>query len=208
MRRQWLEHINRDSKRLSSIVDQMLNVSRIQSGKLTVRLEHIKLRGVIDEVLHGLRPTTPRHTLVTEIPADLPRAVADRDKVFQVLVNLISNGIKYSPNGGQVTIRAKVDMDGGRVVVEVEDQGIGIAGDDLNGLFTTFHRVRRPETELIRGTGLGLYIVKGLVELMGGRVWVDSKLNEGSTFSFSLRAAKSHSIVPSRNGAAQRRREA
>ena len=112
--------------------------------------------------------------------------VADRDKLVQVLVNLLSNAIKYSPKGGEVAVAARHELERGRVVVSVKDQGIGIAPEDQERLFTTFTRIRRPETEGVRGTGLGLYIVKGLVELMHGEIWLESELNKGSTFYIAL----------------------
>ena len=123
------------------------------------------------------------------IPPDVPNVVADRDKLTQVLINLLSNAIKYSSGGGSVTISARQERE--RVVLSVADQGIGIAPEDQQKLFTTFHRIHRPETQGVRGTGLGLYIVKALVEAMQGEIWLESTLNKGSTFFFSLPTAMS-----------------
>ena len=182
----WLERVHQNSQILSAIVDDMLDVSRIQSGVLALDLERVSLDGIIDEVLAGIRPETDRHEFVVEIPGDIPEVVADREKLAQVIINLATNAIKYSPEGGQVTISANHEEDRERVVVEVADQGVGIAPKDQEQLFSTFHRIRRPETEGVRGTGLGLSIVKGLAGLMGGDVWVKSELNEGSSFFFSI----------------------
>ena len=185
-RREWLERIYQNSRVLSAIVDDMLDVSRIQSGKLALNMAHLELRDVVDDVLAGLRPENKLHEFLIEIPADTPKVVADREKLDQVFINLLTNAVKYSPHGGPVTISARHEGDRERVVVEVADRGIGIAPEDREQLFTAFHRIRRTETQGIRGTGLGLSIVSGLVQMMRGEVWVDSELDRGSSFFFSL----------------------
>ena len=185
-RREWAEKIYRNSKVLSAIVDDMLNVSRIQSGKLQLDLGHLELYSVVDEVVAVIRPETNVHEFLIEIPADTPLVVADREKLDQVLINLFTNAVKYSPEGGPITISARHEQEHDRVVVEVADKGIGIAPEDREQLFSTFHRISRPETQGIKGTGLGLSIVNGLVRMMRGEVWVESSLDEGSRFSFSL----------------------
>ncbi len=98
----------------------------------------------------------------------------------------MTNAVKYSPDGGAITVSAKEDSNNSRIVVEVADEGMGIAQENLDQLTTSFHRISRPETERIRGTGLGLSIVKGLAKLMRGDAWVKSELNVGSSFFFSL----------------------
>lgn len=103
-----------------------------------------------------------------------------------MLTNLLQNAVKYSPKGRNVTVSAQSHPDTKHVVIAVSDQGIGIAPEDQKTLFTPFHRVQRSETAGIRGTGLGLYIVKEYVTLMNGEVWVESELNKGSTFYIAL----------------------
>ncbi len=102
------------------------------------------------------------------------------------MINLLDNSIKYSPNGSRIQVSAKHDVDQGRVVVGVSDQGIGIAPEDQESIFSTMFRVGRPETESTSGFGMGLYIVKEFLGLMGGEIWVESQLDEGSTFYFSV----------------------
>ena len=187
-RRKWLNRIHQDSQRLASLVDEMLNVSRIQSGKLTVNLENVVLQSFIEEVIEGVSSITDKHKFMVDIPPDLPPVSADRHKLAQVLVNLVDNAGKYSPDGGLITISAYLEQASHRIVTIVSDQGIGISPEDQRELFSTFRRIRQPETESIGGTGLGLYIVKGLVELMHGEVWVESTVGEGSTFLFSIPA--------------------
>jgi signal transduction histidine kinase len=129
-----------------------------------------------------IRESTDKHEFVTDIEPDLPDALVDRDKFGQVLGNLLSNAVKYSPNGGRITISAHDEPQRHRIVVSVADEGIGIGSEDKDLLFTTFHRIQRPETRGIRGSGLGLYIAKEWTEAMGGEIWLESKLNKGSTF--------------------------
>ncbi|MBF8266171.1 MAG: histidine kinase, partial [Dehalococcoidia bacterium] len=104
----------------------------------------------------------------------------------QVLYNLIDNAAKYSPEGGPVVILAKKADNGNQAIISVSDKGLGIPDDEMPKLFTRFHRVYRPEVNAIRGTGLGLSIVKSLIEMMGGEVWADSKVNQGSNFYIAL----------------------
>ena len=185
--RDWLNRIHQNSQVLSAIVDDMFNLSKIQTGKLAVNIERLALSGLVDEVLAGIEPDTDgRHVLEKAIPSDIPQVVADREKLTQVLINLVTNAVKYSPDGGTLTISARHEAERRRVIVAVADQGMGIAPEDLDDLFSSFHRISRPETQGIRGTGLGLSIVKGLVGLMGGEVWVKSELNKGSSFFFTV----------------------
>lgn len=184
-RREWLQYIHRDIQRLALIVEDLLNISRIQSGRIKVEVEPLDLA----EIVAGLsivKASTQRHPIQLFIPKNLPLVAADQQKLTQILNNLVDNAIKYSPDGGTVTIRGCYEADNDRVVVSVQDQGIGIADEDRQRLFTMFHRISRPETQGIRGTGLGLYIVKEMVELMHGEIWLESKLNQGTRFSFSL----------------------
>ena len=188
VRQSWVNAIYEESLHITTIVDDMLNVARIQSGKMHVDAEMIDVIEIVSEVGQTISDMSPEHT-IDVLPADgLAPAIADRFKLAQVLTNLMENAIKYTPAGGRVTVGARHDAVAGRIVVSVTDTGIGISADDSDRLFTTFHRIRRPETDKIKGTGLGLYIVKALVELMGGEVWLESQLNVGTTFFFSLPA--------------------
>ncbi|MBI4339148.1 MAG: GAF domain-containing protein [Chloroflexi bacterium] len=185
-RQEWLGNIHRSSKRLIRIVEDLLDVSRIQTGKLSVELAQVSLRDVVDDVATYIRTTTDKHSLTLEVDEALPLVTADREKLGQVLTNLLENAVKYSPRGGRIRVGATYSPALGCVVVSVADEGIGIAPEDIGGLFSSFNRIRSKETEGIGGTGLGLFIVKQIVELMHGQVWVESRLGQGSTFSFSL----------------------
>ena len=129
---------------------------------------------------------TEARSIVVDVPDSLPTAVADADKLAQVVDNLVSNAIKYSPSGGTICISARHERKLNRIVVSVADGGIGISDEEQEHLFTTFQRIYRTETQGVRDAGLGLYIVKGFFELMHGTVWVESRLNEGSAFQFAL----------------------
>ncbi|MBI2170565.1 MAG: hypothetical protein HYU30_00865 [Chloroflexi bacterium] len=123
-RREWLERIHKDSERLSKILDDLLTFSRVQSGRLAVRREKLEISLVIQEMMGYVSATTNRHTLKVDAPPRLPPVVADKDKLTQVFVNFLSNAIKYSPKGGQITISVSEDTPKQRLVVGVADQGI------------------------------------------------------------------------------------
>jgi signal transduction histidine kinase len=189
-RQEWLELVHRESQKIAAIVDDLLNISRIQAGNLRTNMESVSLLEVAEEALTNIRRITDRHEFMVDIPPTIPNTWADRGKLCEVFVNLLDNAVKYSPLGGLITISARHEPEQEWVVVSVADQGIGISPKDQEYLFTTFHRIRRPETEGIRGTGLGMYIVKSLVELMRGAVWLKSELNTGTTFFFTLPASR------------------
>ncbi len=190
-RRAWLDLILHEARRMTDIVEDMLNISRIQSGKIAVNLEPVSIEEIAEKVVSVIQPTSTNHTLVVHAQSQVPPALADKEKLAQVLVNLLSNAVKYSPKGGEVTLTAAYLPANAEVRIAVTDNGIGISKEDQERLFTSFTRIRRPETQAIRGTGLGLYIVKGLVELMHGRIWVESEVNKGSTFYVALPVAPS-----------------
>ncbi len=185
-RKEWLQRIYTDSRRIMDVINDVLDVSRIQTGTLSFTPEPVVLTQVIEDALAAITPITEVHQFAVEVGPDIPELVTDRLKLLQVLVNLLSNAVKYSPRGGPVTVAARLDLVHQEVVVSVADRGIGIAPEDMGRLFSSFERISRPETVAVRGTGLGLYIVKGLVELLGGRVWAESQLNHGSVFYFTV----------------------
>jgi signal transduction histidine kinase len=190
-RKQWLKNIHDNSRRMSTMVDDLLNVSRIQSGKIRMNLTGVSLADVLEGILALIKESTGKHEFITDIESNLPDMLVDRDKFSQVIVNLLSNAIKYSPNGGRITLSAHRDPQRSFIVVSVADEGIGIGPEDKASLFTTFHRIQRPETQDIRGSGLGLYIAKEWTEAMGGEIWLDSELNKGSTFFVAVPMQKS-----------------
>ncbi len=187
--RRRLERVYDAGKRISEMVNDLLNVTRIQSGRITLKLEPVSVIDVAEEKLSLAREITTQHQFRLDVNGTFPQARVDRDKFGQIIWNLLSNAIKYSPNGGVISVSIKEDQVAHHVTLSVIDQGIGIASSDKESLFKTFHRIQRPETVSIRGSGLGLYIVKEWAEAMGGSVRLESELNKGSTFSVSVPSA-------------------
>ncbi len=185
-KKRWVKKILDNGQRLSSMVDDLLNVSRIQSGKVGLTLEKVRLSEVLEEALSLAKEYTDKHEFVVDIEPDLPVVLIDRDKLGQVVGNLLSNAVKYSPNGGRITLSVHNELEKHQIVISITDEGIGISPADKESLFTTFHRIQRPETQGIRGSGLGLYIAKEWTEAMGGKIWLESELNKGSTFFLAI----------------------
>ena len=173
--------INRESERLTRLVENVLDAARIEAGRLPTRPRTIALQPIVDEALRVLRGRPgPRFRL--DLPKNLPPILADPDRLRQVLDNLLSNAVKYGPPDGAVVLRAR--RQGDNVRISVADQGPGIPAEHLPRLFDRFHRVEGERGP--GGTGLGLYITRNLVELMGGTIEVESRLGHGTTFSFTL----------------------
>jgi signal transduction histidine kinase len=179
--RQAAETINRESERLTRLVDNVLDAARIEAGRLPTYPKPISLVEVIGEAL-GVLHARPGPRFRVEVPSDLPLVKADPDRLRQVLDNLFSNAVKYGPPEGVVRVRAQRDGDLARIAVS--DQGPGIPSEHLPRLFDRFHRVGGENAP--GGTGLGLFISNSLVELMGGRMQVSSRPGRGSSFSFTL----------------------
>jgi signal transduction histidine kinase len=182
----YLEKVYTSSKRLSLLIKDLLSVSRIESGRMTFNFQAVDLHKLITETLDQLHIMASSKGLILRYDAPthpLGAVRADPDRCAQVLVNLISNAIKYS-NEGAVTIKAR-SLRGG-VVVEVKDNGIGISKEQQSHLFEKFYRVDSPETAGIGGTGLGLYITRSIIEHMDSAIHVSSEIGEGTTISFSL----------------------
>lgn len=190
-RKTWAKYVFDAAGKLAAIVDDLLNVTRIQSGKTKFKIEATDLYYILEEQLEMVQQSTDKHEFIVNIEPDLPRALVDRDKFGHVVLNLLTNAIKYSPNGGHITISASFDPELNRIIVVVADEGMGISSVDGESLFTTFHRIQRPETMGISGSGLGLYIAKEWTEAMGGDIWLQSELNKGSKFFIGIPAQKS-----------------
>jgi two-component system, OmpR family, phosphate regulon sensor histidine kinase PhoR len=184
---QFAESIVREADRMTVLADDLLDLAKIESGHKAVNGEKADLHKLTQDILMRLSPSAGQRSieLTSEVPAS-EIVQADSDSVIQILCNLVDNAIKYSHDGGNVTVRSR-RMDN-RVVISVADNGIGISKDDLPRVFERFYRVDRARSRQSGGTGLGLSIVKHLVELHGGTVSVTSEVDKGTTFSFSLQA--------------------
>jgi two-component system phosphate regulon sensor histidine kinase PhoR len=185
MQTEFYRIIDTECDRLVRLISDLLNLSRIESGRsLELVLVEADLARLINRAVEAQRSYTSSHEFEVIIADYLPRITADQDKVEQMLTNLLSNAIKYSPDGGKITIHARTV--GANVAVSVSDQGLGIPPDHLGKLFTRFHRVDSRDTRKQYGTGIGLYLVKHLVEAHKGEITVESTLGVGSTFTFVL----------------------
>ena len=178
--------IDTECDRLVRLINDLLNLSRIESGRaLDLVLTDFDLGDLIGRVVDSQRSYTDRHQFDIVVQPDLPRVTADRDKIDQVLTNLLSNAIKYSPDGGPISVYAR-DIGDAKISVSVSDQGIGIPDEQIGRLFTRFHRVDSRDSRKQYGTGIGLYLVKHLIEAHKGEVSVRSVIGQGSTFTFVL----------------------
>jgi two-component system phosphate regulon sensor histidine kinase PhoR len=195
-RRTFLGYIASESERLTRIVDQLLNVARLDTGDLQVNLAPTDVRAVVSEVVHVAEqaPNGNEHHFVVDLPEEPLDAEVDTDKLRQILANLVDNAVKFSPEGGRVTVAARADDR--NVEVRVEDEGIGIPEEEQRRIFSKFYRgdamTRDPSTS---GTGLGLFIAHGLVKAMGGRMWVDSREGTGSSFAFEIPVARKPTLT-------------
>lgn len=181
--KEYAADINKDALRLNRMITDMLDLDRMESGRMQLYREPVDLGEIIRDVMDRVRPNAPQHPITLQLEP-LPRLSADRDKLTQVLTNLLSNAVKYSPDGGPIVITARED---GRVVhVSVKDRGLGIPADALEKVFERYSRIETGVTRHIQGTGLGLPIVRQIVDMHGGRAWVESTLGAGSDFQFTL----------------------
>ena len=189
-RERFVTMIVEESDRLSRIVNEILLASQLDVGRVDVVSEPFDPGDLVERVVEATRThARPGITIETAVPPNPQQVAADRERVRQVLVNLVENAIKYSPSGGRVNVG--VESRDGTVRFYVEDEGLGIPTGERERVFEKFYRLDPAMTRGVGGTGLGLYICSKLVERMGGRIWVDSVEGQGSTFSVELKAADS-----------------
>ena len=184
-RRSMLDIVYRESARLARLVDQVLWASRLESGRAQASAESLDAASVAHDVVEAARAHLPDGlTLDFSAGADTPPVAGDVDKIRQVLVNLVENAVKYSPDGGRVEVG--VDRSGHFVRFTVTDEGLGIPVGEQRRIFEKFHRLDPNQTRGVGGTGLGLYISDELVRLMHGQIWVTSEVGKGSSFAVEL----------------------
>ncbi|MDQ3645740.1 MAG: ATP-binding protein, partial [Actinomycetota bacterium] len=186
-RAHMLNVITGEIARLSRLVNDVLDVSRMESGMLRYECRPLALPVFVEELLIAHPSLKERHVVTSELPRELPTVDADPDRLRQVLLNLLLNAIRYSPEGARVSVRGSVAGTPTRpeVQVSVTDEGIGIAKAHCERVFSKFANVPKPAW-VEKGTGLGLFITKSIVDAHGGRIWCDSEVGKGSTFHFTL----------------------
>jgi signal transduction histidine kinase len=178
--------IERNTQSLIELVNDLLDASKLESGTMRLDIDSIDLRSVLDELRETMEPLAKEKgiKLAEILPADLPPVKADRAKLRRILLNLVSNAVKFTENGGRVDLRAETE--GAFARISVTDTGVGIAPQDVERLFDKYQQARSRATRGEKGTGLGLYITRQLVELHGGEITVESENGKGSTFAFTL----------------------
>lgn len=193
-RKQFLEIIHCESSRLNALINDFLDIQRIESGRVVYDIRPHSLGEILREAA-DVFSGDPRHPLTLDVPEGLPPVRADHDRVRQVLANLLSNAVKFSPDGGELIVSVR-QPDEATVEVSVSDRGLGIPEEALSKLFTKFFRVDTGDRRQIGGTGLGLALCKEIVEAHGGKIKVESRVGVGSTFSFTLTLAEAVPPIP------------
>lgn len=185
-RREFYTIIDHECDRLTRLINDLLNIARIEAGEsLKPTYEAVDIVQLTRKVVLIQRQGTAKHEIVMEAPDSPIEIIGDADKLDQILTNLIGNAVKYSPGGG--TVKVKIEVREPDLVISVKDEGIGIPKDHLPKIFERFHRVHTEDNRKIYGTGLGLFLVKHLVEQIHlGKTWADSELGKGSTFFVQL----------------------
>ena len=182
--RDKLQAIEEESDRLSGLVSKLLYTSRLEVGEISLNRLLFDLPEQAQKVVKRFAGQTKIHRIEASFPTDFPSIFADPEKMGEVLTNLVENSIKFSPKGGTITIKGEVSDR--KILVTVADEGIGIPLRDQEYVFDRFYRVEDGAARSVKGTGLGLYICKTIIEAHGGRIWVDSELGKGTRLTFSL----------------------
>jgi len=183
---EYLKDIYASGQHLLSLINDILDLSKIEAGRMELAPAPFHLPIALENAVTLVRERAARHGITLELDLDprLGELVGDERKVKQVLLNLLSNAVKFTPEGGRMSLKAV--LTNGLVEISVSDTGIGIAPEDQAAIFEEFRQVGSDETRKQEGTGLGLTLAKKFVELHGGRLWVESELGRGSTFTFTL----------------------
>jgi signal transduction histidine kinase len=185
---EYLEIAYRNTRRLLNLISDLLDVTRIEAGRIELQLKPVNLSTLLSTIVaeFELQLAHKNHSLVLDLPTDLPFALCDESRASQIISNLLSNAINYTPAGGQIKITLNLAQTEGFVQAAIEDNGIGLSSEDQSRLFQRFFRASKTPLTGTKGTGLGLYITRSLVELHGGQIWCNSTLNQGSTFSVTF----------------------
>jgi len=180
----FLNRLDVEVDGMTQMVNELIELSRIETGKIRLKLEPANLNALVEEVMARLRPQADRQqlSLSAELSPGLAPVQADRERIRQVITNIIHNAIKFTPSGGRIVVSTKID--GQSAIAQVSDTGIGISKEDLPHIFERFFKADK--SRATSGTGLGLAIAKHTIQIHGGKVWVQSEEGKGSIFGFSL----------------------
>ena len=182
----FLTTIHNNVNRMATLVSDLVDITRIEGGNIRIEPRAVPVWEVADEVVNLTRTQIEdkKQTVSLDIPQSLPRAYCDRNRLSQILTNLVSNANKYTPEGGTVNVQAS--QANGMIQIKVQDNGLGMTPDDQEKLFSKFFRSADDKVREAPGTGLGLSITKNLIELQGGRIWFESEFRKGTTFYFTM----------------------
>ena len=180
--RDSLEIIEEEADRLTELIENSLDASRLQAGGLKLNHTDLNVKLFLQRMAEKFRTQTSNHTIIVDVPDDFPIILADEERLSQVISNLLSNAIKYSP-GGEIRISGQVRAE--HVIICVQDEGPGIAPGDIPHIFDRFYRAE-DASRITKGAGLGLYLTKAIIEAHGGRIWIDPKPGDGARICFSL----------------------
>jgi signal transduction histidine kinase len=188
---EFLETIRLNADRLATLVSDLSDMARIESGRLRLELGTVEIKEVVREAVSGIRTQVDEkdQTLSVDIPEGVPTVRGDHDSLVRVTANLLSNACKFTPAGGRIMVRAECvddEVEGTVVHVAVKDNGIGIKPEELERVFEKFYRSDDREASELPGSGLGLSIASSLVEMQGGRIWLESVFREGTTVHFTV----------------------
>jgi signal transduction histidine kinase len=192
-RKEFVQVIDEETDRLTELVTNLLDMSRIEAGTLRIERQPTQLARVLADCAERLRAREPSRALCVDVAPGLPPVLADERRIAQVVDNLLTNAARYSPEATTIVLGARA-VNGG-VEVRVVDQGVGIPADKQGQVFEKFFRVDTSDTRRFAGTGLGLAICRGIVQAHGGEIWVQSEPARGSTFAFSLPACQAHEVA-------------
>ena len=183
---EYTDDILSSGRHLLSLINEILDLSKVEAGRMELELAAFDLPLAIDNARTFVRERATKHGIKLDVVVDdrLGDFVGDERKIKQILLNLLSNAVKFTPEGGRIGINAR--QTNGAVEISVSDTGIGIAPEDQPKIFEEFRQVGSDYAHKVEGTGLGLTLAKKFVELHGGRIWVESEVGKGSTFSFTL----------------------
>jgi Amt family ammonium transporter len=186
----YLDNILTSGRHLLGLINDILDLSKIEAGKMELALSEFSFSELVDGVMVILKEIASRKSIIikSHIEPKVPVINADERKIKQIMYNLLSNAVKFTPDGGKIDIRA--DLNDKELRVSVADTGIGIKQEDIGKLFETFQQIESEYTQKYGGTGLGLVLTRRLVELHGGKIWVESKIGKGSTFTFTISLRK------------------
>jgi signal transduction histidine kinase len=187
---EYFKILKENTDRMLSLISDLLMVSKIQSADLPLEKETFSLKERISQMVEEFKAFSRASNVEIEIEAekDMPKVFGDPKKIDLVVENLIDNAIRYTSDGGKISLRLSTKKN--KVLFEIEDEGVGIPKEDQKYIFQKFFRASNASKERTDGSGLGLYIVKSIVEKSGGKIWFDSKEGEGTTFFFTLPTSK------------------